>query len=234
MEIFSSITPGIIEAVWLTLKLAFITSIILLAIALPLSWWLANWQGRAKPLIMSVFALPLVLPPTVLGFYLLIAFSPESPLGELWYNLSGNTLVFSFEGLVLGSVIYSLPFALQPLYSGFVQLDKRYLEIAYSLGFSNIERFFKIVIPLCKAPVVVAFGLSFAHTIGEFGVVLMIGGSIPGETQVLSIALYEQVEALAYDQAHVLSLLLLVFSFILLAALYRFNGIGVSPPVNRS
>ena len=214
-----------LEAILLTLKLAFITSGLLLLIALPLAWFLANWQSKAKPLVMSVLALPLVLPPTVLGFYLLIAFSPQSALGQGWQSLTGSNLAFSFEGLVLGSVIYSLPFALQPLYSGFSQLDKRYLDVAKTLGFSASEAFMKIVLPLSKAPIVVALGLSFAHTIGEFGVVLMIGGNIPGETQVLSIALYEQVEALEYDNAHNLALALLIFSFVMLAALYRFNGI---------
>lgn len=214
-----------LEAILLTLKLAFITSSLLLLIALPLAWFLANWQSKAKPLVMSILALPLVLPPTVLGFYLLIAFSPQSTLGQGWQSLTGSNLVFSFEGLVLGSVIYSLPFALQPLYSGFSQLDNRYLDVAKTLGFSAAEAFMKIVLPLSKAPIVVALGLSFAHTIGEFGVVLMIGGNIPGETQVLSIALYEQVEALEYKSAHNLSLALLVFSFVMLAALYRFNGV---------
>ena len=214
-----------LEAILLTLKLAFITSGLLLLIALPLAWFLANWQSKAKPLVMSVLALPLVLPPTVLGFYLLIAFSPQSALGQGWQSLTGSNLAFSFEGLVLGSVIYSLPFALQPLYSGFSQLDTRYLDVAKTLGFSASEAFIKIVLPLSKAPIVVALGLSFAHTIGEFGVVLMIGGNIPGETQVLSIALYEQVEALEYDSAHNLALALLIFSFVMLAALYRFNGV---------
>lgn len=213
-----------LEAILLTLKLAFITSGLLLLIALPLAWYLANWQSKVKPLVMSVLALPLVLPPTVLGFYLLIAFSPQSALGQGWQSLTGSNLAFSFEGLVLGSVIYSLPFALQPLYSGFSQLDNRYLDVAKTLGFSASEAFIKIVLPLSKASIVVALGLSFAHTIGEFGVVLMIGGNIPGETQVLSIALYEQVEALEYDNAHNLALALLIFSFVMLAALYRFNG----------
>ena len=214
-----------LEAILLTLKLAFITSGLLLLIALPLAWFLAKWQSKAKPLVMSILALPLVLPPTVLGFYLLIAFSPQSALGQGWQSLTGSTLAFSFEGLVLGAVIYSLPFALQPLYSGFSQLDNRYLDVAKTLGFSAFEAFIKIVLPLSKAPIVVALGLSFAHTIGEFGVVLMIGGNIPGETQVLSIALYEQVEALEYSSAHNLALALLIFSFVMLAALYRFNGV---------
>lgn len=214
-----------LQAILLTLKLAFITSGLLLLIALPLAWFLANWQSKAKPFVMSVLALPLVLPPTVLGFYLLVAFSPQSAMGQGWQSLTGSSLAFSFEGLVLGSIIYSLPFALQPLYSGFSQLDTRYLDVAKTLGFSATEAFMKIVLPLSKAPIVVALGLSFAHTIGEFGVVLMIGGNIPGETQVLSIALYEQVEALQYDSAHNLAIALLVFSFVMLAALYRFNGL---------
>ena len=214
-----------LQAILLTLKLAFITSGLLLLIALPLAWFLANWQSKAKPFVMSVLALPLVLPPTVLGFYLLVAFSPQSAMGQGWQSLTGSSLAFSFEGLVLGSIIYSLPFAIQPLYSGFSQLDTRYLDVAKTLGFSATEAFMKIVLPLSKAPIVVALGLSFAHTIGEFGVVLMIGGNIPGETQVLSIALYEQVEALQYNSAHNLAIALLVFSFVMLAALYRFNGL---------
>ncbi|MDO6569214.1 molybdate ABC transporter permease subunit [Alteromonas sp. 1_MG-2023] len=213
-------------AVGLTLKLALLTSILLILLVTPLAWKLANWQHKLKPVFMSVLALPLVLPPTVLGFYLLVAFSPQNPVGQGWQWLTGHQLAFSFEGLVVGSFIYSLPFALQPLYSGFTQLDKRYVEVAHSLGFSKIETFFRIILPLCKAPFIVAFGLSFAHTIGEFGVVLMIGGNIPGETQVLSIALYEHVEALEYESAHALSLGLLLFSFLLLTLLYRFNGKG--------
>jgi molybdate transport system permease protein len=212
-----------INTVILTFKLALVTSALLLIMVMPLAWYLANWQHKAKSLVLSVLALPLVLPPTVLGFYLLIAFSPQGGLGQWWLALTGSSLVFSFQGLVLGSLVYSLPFALQPLYSGFVQLDKRYLEVSRSLGFSRLESFFRIVLPLCKAPIMVAFGLSFAHTVGEFGVVLMIGGNIPAETQVLSIALYEQVEALEYERAHVMSLGLLVFSFAVLALLYRFN-----------
>lgn len=211
------------NTVVLTFKLALVTSVLLVIMVMPLAWYLANWQHKAKSLVLSVLALPLVLPPTVLGFYLLIAFSPQGGFGQWWLALTGSSLVFSFQGLVLGSLVYSMPFALQPLYSGFVQLDKRYLEVSRSLGFSRLEGFFRIVLPLCKAPIMVAFGLSFAHTVGEFGVVLMIGGNIPAETQVLSIALYEQVEALEYERAHVMSLGLLVFSFAVLALLYRFN-----------
>ena len=218
------VNTDMLNTVSLTFKLALVTSVLLLLIVMPLAWFLANWRHSAKSFVLSIFALPLVLPPTVLGFYLLIAFSPESALGTWWLDLFGSTLAFSFEGLVLGSLIYSLPFALQPLYSGFTQLNKGYLEVATSLGFSPLETFFRIVLPQCKAAVIVAFGLSFAHTVGEFGVVLMIGGNIPTETQVLSIALYEQVEALEYERAHVMSLGLLVFSFVALALLYRFDG----------
>jgi len=228
-NLFSHISdPYIVGAVGLTLKLATITSIVLLAISLPLAWKLANWRGSAKPFVMSVFALPLVLPPTVLGFYLLISFSPQGWLGQAWQSVTGSTLAFSFEGLVIGSVIYSLPFALQPLYSGFSQFDRRYLDTAHMLGFSKLETLWRIVIPMCKAPIIVAVGLSFAHTIGEFGVVLMIGGNVPLETQVLSIALYENVEALDYEKAHALSFVLLLFAFVLLSILYKFNGMSLS------
>lgn len=229
MSFFSHISdPASLSAIALTLKLAVITSAILLVITLPLAWALANWEGRAKPFVMSVFALPIVLPPTVLGFYLLIAFSPQGWLGQTWQAVTGSTLAFSFEGLVIGSVIYSFPFALQPLYSGFSQFERGYLDAAYSLGFSKLEAFWRIVVPMCKASIMVAVGLSFAHTIGEFGVVLMIGGNIPSETQVLSIALYENVEALDYEKAHALSLTLLAFCFLLLSVLYKFNGMPLS------
>ena len=220
------IDESTIAAVALTLKLALVTSVLLMLIVTPMAWRLSRWQSAFKPLVLAIFSLPLVLPPTVLGFYLLVAFSPQSPVGEVWVSMTGETLAFSFEGLVLGSIIYSFPFALQPLYGGFVQLDSRYLEVSQSLGLNRFHTFMKVVLPLCRAPALVAFGLSFAHTIGEFGVVLMIGGNIPGETQVLSISLYEQVEALEYEQAHLLSMALLLFSFSLLVLLYRFSGKG--------
>lgn len=215
-----------LPAIWLTFKLALVTSVLLLIIATPLAWWLARWQSGLKPIVQGIIALPLVLPPTVLGFYLLIAFSPDSPLGAFWLNTFGSTLAFSFEGLVLGSLLYSLPFAVQPLYGGFSQLDNRYLTVAKSLHLTPFAIATKLVIPLCKSSFVVAFGLSFAHTLGEFGVVLMIGGNIPQETQVVSIALYEQVESLNYSGAHTLSLVLLAFSLLLMVVLYWFNGKG--------
>ena len=169
-----------------------------------------------------------MLPPTVLGFYLLVVFSPDALAGQLWQAVTGQQLAFSFSGLVLGSVIYSLPFAVQPLYASFIQLDSRYIDVARTMGMSKWSRFRRIIMPICKPAFIVALGLSFAHTIGEFGVVLMIGGNIPGETQVLSIALFEHVEALEYGQAHALALGLLVFSFLLMALLYRYNRNGVS------
>ncbi|QJR82344.1 molybdate ABC transporter permease subunit [Alteromonas pelagimontana] len=217
-----------VTAILLTLKLAVITSVLLMAIATPLAWWLSRSQHPLKNLLQSIIALPLVLPPTVLGFYLLIAFSPNSALGQLWLTTTGSQLAFSFTGLVVGSLIYSLPFAVQPLYTGFVQLDKRYLDVAKTLGMKRFTCFRKIVIPLCRPFFVIAFGLSFAHTVGEFGVVLMIGGNIPGETQVLSIALYDHVESLEYQKAHLLAFGLLVFSFVLLSILYRYNRKGIN------
>ncbi|MBU2977137.1 molybdate ABC transporter permease subunit [Alteromonas sp. C1M14] len=215
-----------ITAIMLTLKLACITSIILLIIATPLAWKLARWQHKAKHYVLAVVALPLILPPTVLGFYLLLLFSPQNAVGQIWQDFTGQQLAFSFSGLVLGSVVYSLPFAVQPLYASFVQLDGRYLDVATTLGMSKWSRFRRIVIPSCKPAFMVALGLTFAHTIGEFGVVLMIGGNIPGETQVLSIALFEHVEALEYEQAHALAFGMLVFSFMMMALLYRFNRGG--------
>ncbi|MDO6476633.1 molybdate ABC transporter permease subunit [Alteromonas sp. 1_MG-2023] len=216
------------DAIWLTLELAMITSLVLMLIATPLAWKLSRWQHKAKNLVLAVVALPLVLPPTVLGFYLLVVFSPDALAGQLWQAVTGQQLAFSFSGLVLGSVIYSLPFAVQPLYASFIQLDSRYIDVARTMGMSKWSRFRRIIMPICKPAFIVALGLSFAHTIGEFGVVLMIGGNIPGETQVLSIALFEHVEALEYGQAHALALGLLVFSFLLMALLYRYNRNGVS------
>ncbi|MFA7555380.1 MAG: molybdate ABC transporter permease subunit [Spongiibacteraceae bacterium] len=212
-----------LTAIVLTLKLAAVTTLILLIIGTPLAWWLANSRIRCKPLLEAVVALPLVLPPTVLGFYLLLAFAPDSPLGQLWFNMTGQQLAFSFQALVIGSVLYSLPFVVQPLQISFEQLPKTLLEAAATMGADVKDQFISIVIPLCRRGFITAASLGFAHTIGEFGIVLMIGGNIPGETQVISIALYDKVENLQYAEAHWLAGGLVVFSLLLLALIYRGN-----------
>jgi len=209
-----------LSAIYLTFKLAGLTTLILLIISPPLAWWLARSQRFFRPLVESLVALPLVLPPTVLGFYLLLSFSPESYLGAFWLQMTGSGLAFSFSGLLIASIIYSLPFVVQPLQSAFVNLDKHYLEVAATLGFSRIKTFYKVVFPMTLPSFIIAGALGFAHTIGEFGVVLMIGGNIPGETQVLSIALFDHVETLQYEQAHLLSFSLLAFSTLLLMLIY--------------
>lgn len=212
-----------LTAIFLTFKLALVTTVILLIISTPLAWWLAHSRLRSKPIIEAVIALPLVLPPTVLGFYLLIAFAPTSSIGQLWYSLTGHYLSFSFSALVIGSVLYSLPFVVQPLQSSFEQLPKTLLEAAATMGANKKDQFLSIVLPLSSRSFITAASLGFAHTIGEFGVVLMIGGNIPGETQVLSIALYDKVENLQYAQAHWIAGGLVVFSLLLLSFIYRIN-----------
>ncbi|WP_432757892.1 molybdate ABC transporter permease subunit [Spongiibacter taiwanensis] len=211
------------QAVALTLQLAGLTTLILLLLGTPLAWWLAHTRWRGKALLQAIVALPLVLPPTVLGFYLLIAFAPSSPLAEFWLSLTGSRLSFSFSGLVIASVLYSLPFVVQPLQSAFQQLPGALLESAATLGAGPLNRFFSLVLPMTRSSFLVAATLGFAHTVGEFGVVLMIGGNIPGETQVLSIALYDRVESLQYDSAHVLAGGLIVFSLLVLTLVYRQN-----------
>lgn len=213
---------GDYQAIWLTLKLASLTTFLLMLLAPPLAWWLARSQTTIRPLVESLVALPLVLPPTVLGFYLLIAFSPQHFLGEWWLSFNQTSLAFSFTGLVIASVIYSLPFVVQPLQSAFVHLDKSYLEVASTLGYRKYERLYKIIFPMLLPSFIIASALGFAHTIGEFGVVLMIGGNIPGETQVLSILLFDHVESLNYASAHQLSFILLTFSIALLVVIYGF------------
>ena len=210
-------------ALWTTLKLASITTVILLAIGLPLAWWLARTSWRYKYVLEASLALPLVLPPTVLGFYLLLALGPQGPIGSLSIAMGGAPLAFSFTGLVIGSVIYSLPFVVQPLQSSFSLLDRRTLEAAATLGASPLDRFLNVVLPMTKPGLITASVLGFAHTLGEFGVVLMIGGNLPGETRVASIAIYEHVESLEYAQAHALSALLLLFSLLLLIVVFRYN-----------
>ncbi len=217
-------TAADILALTTTLKMAAITTVILLVIGTPLAWCLANMKSRFKVVFEAIVALPLVLPPTVLGFYLLLAFSPQSLPGQLWQTATGSQLAFSFSAIVIGSVFYSLPFVVQPLQKAFEQLGEQYLEAAAMLGAGPLDRFFSIVFPLTKASFITAAALGFAHTVGEFGVVLMIGGNIPGETRVLSIALFDHVEAFNYSNAHVLSAGLLVSSLILLSSVYLLGG----------
>lgn len=202
------------EAVWLTLKLATVTTVLLLLLATPLAWWLARGRSSIKPVIGALVALPIVLPPTVLGFYLLIALGPESPLMALLHPLGIRTLAFTFEGLVIGSLVYSLPFAVQPLRNAFQAIGDEPLEVAATLGAGKVDIFARVALPLALPGYAVAALLAFAHTIGEFGVVMMLGGGIPGETQVLSIEIYRLVESLEWDKAHQLSALLLVFGFL--------------------
>lgn len=208
---------------WITLKLATVSSIVLLLIGTPLAWWLARTRVRFKAAIEAVVALPLVLPPTVLGFYLLIGLAPDGVIGGPWRALTGHGLAFTFAGLVLGSVLYSLPFVVQPLQNTFETIGDRWIEAAATLGAGTLDRFVSVVLPMARSGFITAVTLGFAHTVGEFGVVLMIGGNIPGKTQVVSIAIYDHVEALEYSQAHLLSAGLLLFSFAALFLVYRLN-----------
>lgn len=209
------------EALFLTLKLAFISTLILLVLATPLAWFLAHKSFKGKALLEAFLALPLVLPPTVLGFYLLIALGPNGPGGAVASLWDGTSLAFSFTGLLIGSVIYSLPFVVQPLQNGFILIGEKPLQVAATLKASFFDAFTSVIIPLAKPAYIGAATLGFAHTLGEFGVVLMIGGNIPGETQVVSIAIFENVETMQYGQAHFLSGILLLISFTLLAVIYR-------------
>lgn len=208
---------------WLTLRLALVTTVILLVIGTPLAWWLAQTRSRAKPFVEAVTALPLVLPPTVLGFYLLILLNPQAPIGQFWVSLTGETLTFSFSGLVVASIIYSLPFMVQPLQSQFEALGAEPMEAAATLRARPMDAFFNVALPQSARGLLTACVLTFAHTVGEFGVVLMVGGNIAGETTVISIAIYEHVEALRYDEAHWLSAWLIGLSFITLFCVYAFN-----------
>ena len=216
-------TDADVSALWVTLQLAGVTTLILLLIGTPLAWWLARSRWRLKFLVESLVALPLVLPPTVLGFYLLIALGPNGPLAPLLDFFGIRTLAFTFTGLVIGSVFYSLPFVVQPLQNAFSLIGERPLEAAATLRASPMDRFMSVALPLARPGYLTAAVLGFAHTLGEFGVVLMIGGNIPGETQVLSIAIYDHVEALDYGQAHLLSGGLLLLSFLMLLVVYAIN-----------
>ncbi|MGB5558358.1 MAG: molybdate ABC transporter permease subunit [Paracoccaceae bacterium] len=213
--------------VWLSLQLAGATTLILLVLGMPLAWWLARTQNPIRPVIEALTALPLVLPPTVLGFYLLLLFSPNSALGAGFLRITGDTLAFSFAGLLLASILYSLPFAVQPLQTAFHSVGHGAMEAAATLGASRFDAFRSVALPLSRRGVLTAAVLTFAHTLGEFGVVLMVGGSIPGKTRVISIEIYSAVETLDYRTAHVLSGGLLVFSFVVLTVVYMLNRRGV-------
>jgi molybdate transport system permease protein len=212
-----------LDALWLTFRLAAITTAILLVVGTPLAWWLAHTRWPAKPVVEAITALPLVLPPTVLGFYLLVFLSPSGALGAAWVGVTGSALTFSFSGLVVASVFYSLPFTVQPLQATFETIGRAPLEAAASLRASPLDAFLTVISPLALRGYLTAVVLSFAHTVGEFGVVLMVGGNIPGRTRVVSIAVYEHVETLDYAAAHTLSLALLAFSFIVLLLVYTAN-----------
>jgi molybdate transport system permease protein len=213
-----------IVAIWLTLRLATTVTLLLLIVGTPLAWWLARTKSWLKGPIAAVVALPLVLPPTVLGFYLLLAMGPNGAVGQFTQALGLGTLPFTFWGLVVASMIYSMPFVVQPIQNAIVALGDRPLEVAATLGAGPIDRFFTVVLPLAKPGFLTASILGFAHTVGEFGIVLMIGGSIPGETRVVSVQIYDHVEALEYAQAHAMSGAMLAFSFVVLLALYTFQS----------
>jgi molybdate transport system permease protein len=211
-------------AIVLTLKLAAATTVVLLAVGTPLAWWLAQTRSRAKPWLSAAIALPLVLPPTVLGFYLLVLTGPHGSVGRFTHALGLGTLPFTFGGLVVASTLYSLPFVVQPLQNAFEAVGVRPLEIAATLGAGPWDRFFTVAVPLARPGFVVASVLGFAHTVGEFGVVLMMGGNIPGKTRVLSVALYDHVDALEYAAAHRLALGLVAFSFVVLLCLHSLRA----------
>lgn len=212
-----------LEPVWLSLELAVVTTVVLLALSTPLAWWLARSKSVWRAPVGAVVTLPLVLPPSVMGFYILIALGPHGPLGQFTQSMGWGLLTFTFPGLVIGSLVYSLPFAVQPLQGAFEALGDRPMEVAATLGAKPIDAFFSVVLPLVRPGVFTATVLTFAHTIGEFGVVLMIGGNIPGKTQVVSTEIYTFVEAMEYDKAHILAGGMLVFSFIVLLALSFLN-----------
>lgn len=212
-----------LEPVWLSLELAVVTTVVLLALSTPLAWWLARSKSVWRAPVGAVVTLPLVLPPSVVGFYILVVLGPHGPLGQFTQSMGWGLLTFTFPGLVIGSLVYSLPFAVQPLQGAFEALGDRPMEVAATLGAKPVDAFFSVVLPLVRPGVFTATVLTFAHTIGEFGVVLMIGGNIPGKTQVVSTEIYTFVEAMEYDKAHILAGGMLVFSFVVLLALSFLN-----------
>ena len=211
------------SAIIVTIKLAIVSTSILILIGTPLAWWLSQTKFKFKAVFEAIIALPLILPPTVLGFYLLITLGSNGPIGKLLESLGGSSIAFTFTGLVVGSVIYSMPFVVQPLQNSFSSVGIKPLEVAATLGASKIDRFFSVAVPLSRSGFITAAVLGFAHTVGEFGVVLMIGGNIPGETGVVSIAIYDHVEAMEYGQAHWLAGGLLATSFLMLLFVYIIN-----------
>lgn len=212
-----------LSPLWLSAKLALVTTLILIVLGAPLAWWLSQNRSRWQVVVQAVVAMPIVLPPTVLGFYLLIILGPQGAIGSWWVRLSGDTLTFSFAGLVIASCVYSLPFAVQPMQNAFESLSRMHLEAAWTLGASKLDAFFSVAVPLSLRGFVSATVLCFAHTLGEFGVVLMVGGNIPGKTRVVSIAIYDQVETLDYAAAHQLSLVLIGFAFVTLFGMFLIN-----------
>ena len=211
------------QAFWLTIRLAVLVAASLIVIGLPIAYWITYSRWRWKFLAEAIVALPIVLPPTVLGFYVLVALGPRSPLGRWWEGLTGHTLAFTFEGLMIGSIIYSLPFAVQPFAASFAAVDARLLSASATLGASKWRTFFHVILPLSLSGLVTGVALSFAHTMGEFGVVLMVGGNIPGVTRTVSIAIYDHVQALEYGAANATALVLLAMSFVVLSMVYALN-----------
>lgn len=207
----------------LSAQLAFVTTVVLILVGTPIAWWLSQTSSRFKPVAQAVVAMPIVLPPTVIGFYLLILLGPNGAIGSWWVQVTGSALTFSFSGLVIASCVYSLPFAVQPLQSAFESLPRQMLEFAWTQGASKLDAFFAVAVPMSVRGFIGAAVLAFAHTLGEFGVVLMVGGNIPGETRVISIAIYDQVETLNYGAAHQMALLLLAFAFVVLFGMFVIN-----------
>lgn len=214
---------NLLSPLWLSVQLAFVTTVILLLVGAPIAWWLSRTSSRVQPVIQTIVAMPIVLPPTVLGFYLLVLLGPGGAIGSWWVQLTGSALTFSFAGLVIASCIYSLPFAVQPMQTAFEALPEQMLERSRTLGASRLDTFFSVAAPLSLRGFVGGMVLSFAHTLGEFGVVLMVGGNIPGETRVISIAIYDHVETLNYTAAHKMSLVLLAFAFAVLLGMFVIN-----------
>ena len=211
------------QAFWLTIRLAALVAAVLVIVGLPVAYWITYSRWRWKFIAEAIFALPIVLPPTVLGFYVLVALGPRSPLGRGWEALTGHTLAFTFEGLVIGSILYSFPFAVQPFAASFAAVDPRLTAASQTLGASSLKSFFRVILPLSTPGLVTGAALSFAHTLGEFGVVLMVGGNIPGVTRTVSIDIYDKVQAFNYAGANATALVLLVISFLVLSVVYALN-----------